>query len=256
VLNKSQENKKGGLLLATTKELHSENGIYKPYRSRLHKKIVDEYVRSFPSQEQPEIFFMGGGTASGKSTIRDIHLEEHYKAEEVIIIDCDEVKKRIPEYQRLNKRTKETAASLVHQESSDINNVILAYALEHRFHIAFDGTMKDYEYYYKLINEIKERGYLVFAVIIYVPLEIAFEREAIRGEIEEEGRRVPRWAIIDSHGKVAESFGRLKAIFDAYWLWDNSGDFLDAKVILRKEYGAEEVIECCNLVEQFFKKQG
>ncbi len=238
----------------STKDKHSNNGQYYAYRKRIHQNIVRTLLLGYPSQAQPEITFMGGGTATGKSTIRDIHLSQLPNPDEFIIIDCDSIKEMIPEYKQLQKENKDTAANLVHQESGDIAEMLLEEALQHRLHIMFDGTMKDYEYYYDLIQRIKEMGYIVSALVVHAPIEVAFEREEERALIDQ--RRVPKWAIEESHAKVGETFGKLKSLFDAYRLWDNSGDFEQARVILRRrDRDSEEEVIDARIVAEFFRTE-
>ncbi|AIQ56020.1 zeta toxin family protein [Paenibacillus borealis] len=239
----------------TSKELNSRNNYYFPKRRILHRKIVAGLLEGYPSQSAPEINFMGGGTAVGKSMIRDFHLEELGEiGKDFIIIDCDRIKPLIPEYVHFLSEDKESAADRVQAESSDINDMLLEKALLKKAHILFDGTMKDSDYYGPLIQRIRALGYIVSAVIVHAPIEVAFMREEERFLIEK--RRVPEHAIRDSHQRVSRSFMELKPLFDAYRLWDNSVQGSAPKVILKKlDRDSEEVTIDLVKVEEFFGKK-
>jgi predicted ABC-type ATPase len=215
----------------STKEIHTDNqGRYTSNRQLLHNTIAANLLKGIKSQENPEIIFMGGGTASGKSTVRRTYIKTYLLHGGIGIIDCDDIKKFIPEYEVLKRENELTAADLVHKESGDIAMLILQMAVDARMNILFDATMKDGDWYEQLVNGIKHEGYQAIAVIVHAPLEIAIEREALRAEKTK--RHVPMKDIIESHQNVRASFVRLKEKFDAYVLWDNSGrDFEEPTII-------------------------
>ncbi|MEK3881858.1 zeta toxin family protein [Paenibacillus sp. PL2-23] len=189
----------------STKELNVDNrGQYTEMRQALHRKIAAKLLRGKKSQEAPEIIFMGGGTAVGKSTVRKKYIKTYAPHGGIAVIDCDDIKEFIPEYKDLKKENVQTAADLVHKESGDIAMFALRLALDARMHIVFDATMKDADWYEGLVGSIKEEGYATIAIIVHAPLEVAIEREAVRAEKME--RHVPREDIIKSHRLVRESF--------------------------------------------------
>lgn len=205
----------------STKELNMDSqGRYSETRQILHRQIASRLLRGVKSQDSPEIIFMGGGTAVGKSTVRKKYIKSYVTHGGIAVIDCDDIKELIPEYAEFKKNNVQTAASLAHEESGDIAMLALQLALVERMHIVFDATMKDADWYEGLIGNVKEKGYAAIAVIVHAPLHVAIEREVLRAEKTE--RVVPREEIVRSHRMVRESFVRLKNMFDAYVLWDNS----------------------------------
>ncbi|MBD2867997.1 zeta toxin family protein [Paenibacillus arenilitoris] len=205
----------------STKQLNADNqGRYRDERQMLHRNIAERILRGTESQDSPEVIFMGGGTAVGKSTVRKLYIKSYANNGGIAVIDCDDIKELIPEFAELKKVNVNTAASLVHEESGDIAMLALQLALNERMHIVFDATMKDADWYEELIGNVKEKGYATIAVVVHAPLHIALEREALRAEKTE--RVVPREEIVRSHRMVRESFIKLKDLFDAYVLWDNS----------------------------------
>jgi predicted ABC-type ATPase len=210
----------------STQLTYSRDGKYLPKRRVLHRKIVGKILEGVERQQEPEIVFMGGGTAVGKSTVREIYVQRYNAHSTIAVIDCDDIKEQIPDYALFKTLDKKTAASLVHAESGDIAMQALEVALKRRMHIIFDGTMKDHDWYAQLINKVKAMGYIAIACVVYAPLEVAIQREAVRAEKTE--RVVPPEELKRSHALVKDSFVTLKPLFDAYSLWDNSrNDFSD-----------------------------
>jgi predicted ABC-type ATPase len=240
----------------STRSLYADqNGVYNELRKKLHRQIIRKILRSKKPQDDPEIMFMGGGTACGKSTIRDIYLEKIYPPVQFAVIDCDAIKFDIPEYESFKKLDMQTASDRVHTESGDIAMMALYRALEMNINIVFDATMKDKEWYDELIERVKEAGYRTFAIIVYAPLEVALEREAERALITQ--RVVPREEIEKSHYMVSNSFHKLMSRFDSFALWDNSGHFEDIDIIAERVYGSEEVeVYDEDLWKVFFAKGG
>lgn len=168
----------------------------------------------------------------GKSTVRKKYIKTYVPHGGIAVIDCDDVKEFIPEYEDLKKQNVQTAADLVHKESGDIAMLALRLALDARMHILFDATMKDADWYEGLVGSIKKEGYAASAIIVHAPLEVAIEREAVRAEKTE--RYVPREDIVASHQLVKESFIRLKGLFDAYVLWDNSSPNFEEPTVIEE----------------------
>jgi predicted ABC-type ATPase len=213
-----------------------QNGVYNEDRLILHRQIVRKILRSSQPQEIPEIMFMGGGTACGKSTIRDIYVESIPSSVQFAVIDCDAIKFDIPEYESFKDTDMQTASDRVHSESGDIALMALCQA---KINIVFDATMKDCEWYGELIERLKGAGYRTFAVMVHAPLDVALQREAKRAVITE--RVVPREEIEKSHYMVSNSFHKLMTRFDSFALWDNSGDFEDIDIIAERDYESEVV---------------
>ncbi|NLK34377.1 MAG: hypothetical protein GX301_02855 [Gracilibacteraceae bacterium] len=77
---------------------------YTKERHILHKRIVDIFERraSVPKQgERPVAILIGGGTASGKTTLRKTIVREdmYMRSMNAVIADPDKIKKYIPEYE-------------------------------------------------------------------------------------------------------------------------------------------------------------
>ena len=93
-----------------------------------------------PADGQPIVVFMGGGTASGKTTALNLPENADEIPEDAIIIDPDEIKAMLPEYQDMVIGGEKYAASGIHEESSDIAARMRYEAKVRGLHVVLDGT--------------------------------------------------------------------------------------------------------------------
>ena len=112
-----------------------------PERQELHQRIIEDVIaENNPKAQKNPIFFMtGGGSASGKS----IMLKKSPLPKGTVIIDADEIKKRLPEFNAMKAKggkIAENAANYVHEESSWISKLIQRESAQRRYHTMLDGT--------------------------------------------------------------------------------------------------------------------
>jgi predicted ABC-type ATPase len=208
--------------METTKVSFFKEGHYTPKRQEVHEDIIRRSLTSLqPAAEQPLVIYLGGGSASGKTSISNMLVQSFQDAREhVLVIDSDKIKTMLPEYDRLLKEDPEKMAQALHDESSDIATRLYEECLKGRVNIILDGTMKSAEKYEGFIKVAREQQYSVSAVIADVPLEEAFKRAEIRYAIEK--RRVPEDVIRLSHKSVPDTFKRLENQLDSFYLYDTT----------------------------------
>lgn len=222
----AKADKKKGVDLIETKKIHTDdNGKYSQERAKLHDKIIDKVVSQSAKPkagEKPVAILMGGGSASGKSTMRDNVIDQYLKDAGVQAgtVDSDEIKKDIPEFDSLIKTNPDDAARLVHEESSDVGAKMIDTLIEDGRHFIYDGTMKNKDKYMKLVNRLKDAGYEVHAYIADIPLEEAIRRSDERAK--KSGRKVPHGIIESSHRGVPGSVEAIKDKVDSYKVFDNT----------------------------------
>ncbi|MCY9755221.1 zeta toxin family protein [Paenibacillus alvei] len=208
--------------IQSTKSVHFKNGRYTAEREQVHAEMIDKLLSGInPAADQPLAIYLGGGSASGKTTISQM-LTESFKSEgeSVVLVDSDHIKTLLPEYKTLIKSVPEQAASILHDESSDISEALYSKALESQINLIFDGTMKSAEKYERLIQNAQSFDYSTSIVIADVPLQEAFRRADVRYEIEK--RRVPREIIELSHKSVPITFQKIKDKVDSFYLYDTT----------------------------------
>ncbi|MFU1996713.1 zeta toxin family protein [Priestia megaterium] len=235
-----------------TKEKYFIDGDYIEERKALHEVIINKILKETERKDLPEAFLLGGGAASGKSTVRDeIILAEHDEKEDFTNIDSDEIKKYIPEFSKILLIDMDKAAVIVHDESSDIAEKILNQCIERKQHLIYDGTMKNLEKYEALIKELRQNGYKINGVMVNLPLDLAIERAEIRASIE--NRVVPLSIIKESHMEVPDTFYKIKEQLDNYAVYDNSGEFPELVAFKEKNDKEEMVIDKEKYAEFFLK---
>lgn len=208
-----------------------------PERAQLHDEIVDYEMAGKvrrQSQEPPVFVFMGGGPASGKTTMLksgdisvptrsdDGSLIVGAEAKHAIEIGADEYKTFIPEYEALRRgrggeAMRKKAAGRAHEESSMIAKAIQRRSMDLGIDIVLDGLGdSDKGSLMGKVRRAKEAGYEVRGLYATIPTEVAVERAEARGKpagvqtqvsegftITGEGRYVSPLVVRAAHAKVS-----------------------------------------------------
>ncbi|HDY65456.1 MAG TPA: hypothetical protein ENH84_04395, partial [Phycisphaerae bacterium] len=211
-----------------------------PNREPLHAGIVGKALAGKTAKNQPTIYVIGGGTASGKTTLSRRILS---KDENVLLVDPDNIKLSIPEYADLKRTDPQGAAQRVHAESKWITEQLLWAGRERGLDIILDvtssGTGKG-----SLIDLFKEAGYRVELSFADVSLATARARAARRAQSSldpiNKGRVVPDHVIKRTSEGAARNFFLLKDKADAVSLFDNSGD--SPRLVYERVAGVGETV--------------
>ncbi|KIQ83101.1 zeta toxin family protein [Bacillus cereus group sp. MYBK234-1] len=240
-----------------TREKYVINGEYTIERKLLHNEIIESFLKGQLQQEQePEAILLGGGSAAGKSSIGELVIKGYkLQKQNMIWIDPDKIKEKIPEYQDAMEsediESMKQAAFLVHDESSDITMKLLKICMKRKLNFMYDGTMKNEVKYIKLIQQLRQAGFSIKAIIVDVPIKVALERSNMRFKVT--GRLVPEHIIEQSHMRVATTFSKIKDLIDCYTLYDNTGK--EPEVFAFKESKrVKEIIVDESRNNQFYEK--
>ena len=198
------------------------DGNLTPTRNALHREIVKKSLQGVEKPTgQPTYTFLGGGPASGKSTVtksKDIRFPDEKHA---VYVDPDACKGELPEYRKMVKAGDKSAAKYAHEESSSLAKRISNVATERGYNIVLDGTGDgSVKKMRGKIKAAKENGMRVEAVYVTCDLEEAFRRSDARGE--KTGRFVPHKQITDIHSKVSQIFPEIAGDFDYVVLYDTN----------------------------------
>ena len=197
------------------------NPKFTPEREALHQGMVDEvraHVR--PATGQPEFVLMGGGPASGKSSLLEqgrVDLDP----ETVKLNVDDDFKFKIPEYAAMTRAGDPMAAAVAHEESSHLAKRAMSESFAAKQNVSLDGTGDGSEKsVLKKVAEARAAGYKVRAEYVTKPIgdAIAWAEKRAR----ETGRAVPRTVLENTHRAVAKIVPKLIAAgaFDQFRLWD------------------------------------
>lgn len=212
-------------VLEDTKQMHSINSkTYTKERHRLHKEIVRmiEKADSQPKKgKKPVAILIGGGTASGKTTMRKTIVKNELNVKKIIAttVDIDEIKEYIPEYAEYKKSNPAEAARLVHRESVDIGELLLNRLIKKRKNFVCESTMSRVRKYKRLVQKLKKHRYEIHVYLVFVPLPVAKERAKRRAQLT--GRKVPHNVIENTHKLAPRTLKAIKDDVDRYKVYDN-----------------------------------
>jgi hypothetical protein len=227
-----------------TKYFDAEVGDYTPERKKVHDKIINDYLgqmlvngkweqrpAALTPQETPVAVFMGGMTASGKTTSA-----AGLRYENKLYINSDDLKMLLPEWSGNN-------AAVLHEESSDIADRLFEIGRLGKYNLVMDSTMKslggvDYDAakadggVAARIERLRRDGYRVEVRFTDVDVPTSISRSIKRyiGQKEKagKGRYVPVGYIKANrdpeYGTIPRrTFEQIKTRVDAYVLVDNRG---------------------------------
>jgi predicted ABC-type ATPase len=199
-----------------------ENGDWNPERQKLHREMLDTVLAKAKKQKNPVFHLMGGGPASGKSSILDAGLVE--SLEDDAYIDPDEMKFGLPEMRDMVEQKDKRAAAFSHEESSSVSKMALAEATKKGTNITLDGTGDGgIQSLRKKILPAREAGHRIVGSYVTIPTDEAVRRAEERGKGS--GRVVPVDQIRQTHIGVSKVFPQAveEGLFDEVELYDNSG---------------------------------
>lgn len=231
-------------------EKYIQNGRFTPEREKLHREIIGSFLAGVTKPEgTPEFRMMGGGPAAGKSRMTQLHPELE---ENSVLVNADEVKALLPEYNELISAGEAgKAARFVHEESSYVTKLLTAEAIGRGFNILLDGTGDSS--LAKLrgkIADARASGYLVDGYYVTVDTEIAVQRSNARAL--KTGRHVPESIIRNTHQSVSAILPQAMDDFDSLVLVDNGGG--EAVKVMEKVPGGTPEILDPELWEKFLRK--
>lgn len=226
----------------TTEDMYKKDGIYTPERTKRHTKIISNVVESCPKPaegQKPKAILLLGGAASGKSTVVNKFVKPKMGTD-FGVVNVDDVKESLPEYDKFAKEDVKTAANRVHEESSDIGKKITNQVINEGRNFIFDAVLGSPEKAKKMIKELKAKGYEVSLVGVNVNAEDALARATSRafgdkertgkempkdGEKGGSGRYVPDKILLGGHKGASETFEQIKDLVDSSELYDNNVPF-------------------------------
>lgn len=205
-----------------TRDVHLENGNYYGYRETLHESILNQALKKGETSKKPIAVLVGGGTASGKSTVLNKEIMPIFQENKVkvVMIDADDFKNQLPEYGSFKRKNTKSAAFRVHEESADLTEIAIDRSIKQKKNLIFDGTMKNKPKYKKLMKRLRKNGYKVSIVVVIVPVEIAKQRA--RERAKRTGRFVPMSVVEKSHAGVPATFKAIKKDADNYVVYDTT----------------------------------
>lgn len=192
---------------------------YKVERQEIHRNIWKKFLSpeaiaaaTPPPGEKPTFTMLGGRGGSGKSFFSK-DAESPVDTKGAVVLDADEIKKLIPGYEGWN-------AHEVHEESSDILEMIEEDARLMGLNIVLDATMKTASSALKRVKKFKESGYRIEAHYMHLPRQEAAKR-AVGRFLDKEQRYVPVERVLENTTNEA-SFDEVRQHADKWSFRDNN----------------------------------
>lgn len=198
-------------------------------RAYLHAQIIAKATSGVPQSNNPTFTMLGGGPASGKTTVIKSGLVDVPGPREAVHVNADDVKAMLPENARMTNSKNDgdffSAAAFSHEESSILAKRIQSRAIKSRQDVVLDGTGdSDINKLASKVNEARSSGYKVNGLYVTVPTDTAWARAAARATGSSK-RFVPESVVRSTHADVSRTFPKAIAagLFDKVTLADNSG---------------------------------
>jgi len=171
--------------------LEGQVGHYTPEREAQQKDIVDSILAGHTTaKHERKLVALGGMPGSGKSTfLRSTEGQALIgAAKDYLVADPDEIKDHmavrgmVPSARSIYLRDEGEAASLVHEESSHILNMLVNQAAQTGTNVILDLSLPNAEQLRRYRQHIEELGghYDTTVVYVDVPKEVALQRAAER----------------------------------------------------------------------------
>ena len=162
------------------------NGTLEPERQKLHKSIIDKYIKKYSSQTKPYIHLILGSIGSGKTSLKDAVIKKE-EIKSFLYINFDELKKQLPEYEILKKLNPKKAAHFVQSESAKLAGVLYRKAVKQKINIIYEKNIRlNKEGGLHLISEMKtafQKNYNVSIHVVFLNgYQEAWKRVKLRYE--------------------------------------------------------------------------
>lgn len=207
-------------------------------RRELYEDLINIQLSvTEPNQQRPEAVLTMGAPGSGKSTVlKAIGLCQS----DVVLVDPDEFKRDLVEYQLGVAAHDRLSADRVHRESSMLAKATRDKAIEERRNMCIDGVMSKRERAIELLSGLHESGYNTTIVAVTVPLEVSIQRVQERGEIT--GRFVPVDYIELAYSNIELHRDELMRIADQSFLYDANVPISEPPILLAKFANGEALV--------------
>ena len=210
-----------------------KDGKLTPEREAVHKKIIDDLLKDkVPVEGQATMTMLGGGPASGKSSVMNPDTSNDPNA---VTVDPDAIKKMLPGFNEMAKKDP-NAAAYYHEESSALAKRFADVAFSENYNVIYDGTGDGSNgSVQKKIDAARAKGYRVEGKYVSVDTETAVQRNQKRYDDAIARGETPRLPPVDmvraTHAKCTDISIAMAGKFDHIEIWDNNGGRGQQKMI-------------------------
>lgn len=218
------------------------NGTLQQYgddleRQALYERIVESALADIPAdQEDREVVMTMGAPGSGKGyVLKHLGLCQS----DVVLVDPDEFKKRLAEYQGAIAADDTLAADRVHRESSMLSKRTRDRAIATHRNLCIDGVLSKRASAIELIDRLQAAGYEVTLVAASVPFDVTYARVLARGE--QTGRFVPYEFAKQAHANIESHADELLRRVDHGFLYDTNQPYGEPPLLTGEYQNGEKL---------------
>lgn len=191
------------------------HGCYSDARTNLQDQIIMDSVGGGVVSEHPWIIFTAGAMGAGKGhTIQWMVEEGHFPIIELVHVDPDIIRARLPENPGYLQRYPETAGRMTHRESGYCVEIAQEAGLQQSKGVWVDGSLRDAAWYAQVFGDIRRRHpqYRIAIIHVHVPWDKVISRAAERAQTT--GRAVPEEELRESFETVPKAVEKLSGLAD------------------------------------------
>lgn len=198
------------------------------------------------TSSKPWIVFTAGPMGAGKSwTIRHLADRGDFPLEAFVVVDPDEIRRHLPEYETYVSLNSKTAGDLTRKEAGLLSEILTLVSIENRYNVLQDGSLRDADWYEKYFQGLRKKypDNLKLAILhVTAPPKVVHERAARRAK--KTGRVVPAETLEMSMRQVPVSVSLLRPLVDFYAQIDNSPESLTLVNVAQKTFQQNWVQSC------------
>eukprot|EP00439_Symbiodinium_sp_Y106_P023480 s3995_g2.t2 len=199
------------------------HGLYNLDRQIWQDAQIDYLLEKGMKEENPWLLYTCGPMGVGKSfTLQWLNKEGYLNMQENMVkIDPDAIKERMPEYKGYDKKM---AATHCHRESAYMMEIAQAAAMQKNFNVWVDGSLKDAEWYAQQFERIRSK-YRDYHIAIFY---IGADEQTILRRVQEraegpDGRHVPPELVRASMASMDKTLNVLTPFCDFVARIKNNG---------------------------------
>jgi predicted ABC-type ATPase len=164
------------------------------------QKIRSDALAGLTPETRPRAVFTGGQPGSGKSMIAAQAMKDFgYNA---VRVDADELRPYHKDYERLMGAGVKNAPDLVHADAGRWAASLTHAAMEQRYNLVIDGTMRDPQAIATVASRLREAGYVVEGRVMAVNELVSTLHVHKRYENQVQAQGVGRFSTKEQHDRA------------------------------------------------------
>jgi predicted ABC-type ATPase len=196
------------------------SGKYSTERAKVHLQIRDALFKGKTPVLTPTAYLIGGGPASGKSTL--VKEGMGILGKNTVMINSDDIKTYLPEYNDAKLAGVLEPGTFVHEESSQLAKELAYEAGKGGYNLLLDGSGDGgIESLERKLNNMRASAQKVVGIYVTCPIKTALERNLSRAE--KTGRKVPPSLLEETYKGVSRAVPKAiaRGLFDEFTLYDS-----------------------------------